>query len=593
MPASTVADIVSVVHACEAAARPRLVLSDEILDGAAALNNDERVRLKTELAEMGIKIRDWWQLVQKRVAAGKKMRVVKGDAQPKPRVVLQGGDLSQMTVIAIKTLGERAEVFAREREFVTAMDARDDKPPHIVPLNIDTIRVLLADSISWSVFVDDEPKSIDPPHNVVAGAFACPWKRDVRVLEQIIESPTIRPDGSLVDTPGYDGQLRVLYQPNAEFPEIPEAPTQQDAIDALVALREVFQDFPCETESDRMILVASVITMVCRAAIPGPVPAFGISANTSGTGKSMAVEMATLIATGRAGEGKGWPIDEVELGNQLDSAAIESSPVLWFDNLDKPFGGAILCSYLTFSTARPRDFGRKRTVLCPWRTVIFGTGNNLQLGRDMHRRTLVCHMLNDRENPHLIRDDEKRFTHYPLEPWVRENRPRLVAAVLTLVRAWILAKRPRGTQPALGAFDAWSRFVPDCIEWAGSAESNPLARAVKPGAEDANDEDVAFSQFLSGLKMLAKDSAGLKARDIVSVLYPDGAPGKGDGYDELREAIEGITRKKNIKGVPEAHALGTWLRARKNQRRHGLVLIGTTDRKDITLWSVQDTNAPT
>jgi len=577
-------DLVQVVAAAESTTRARVALSADVLEKAAGLDYEERVRLKLELGSMGIKVREWWNLVQARVEGKKKtLRVVVGDGAPKPNIIVRGGDLAKLTTFAIRTLGEREEVFAREREFVTAMSAQGEKPPHIVTFSADTIRVLLADSASWAVWTEDGPRDIDPPANVVSGAVACPWKKEVRVLEQIIEAPTIRPDGSLVTEPGYDPDMRLLYEPNAEFPPIPEAPTRDDAMDALMALREVFENFPCETECDRMVLVAATITLVCRAAITGPVPAFAASANIKGSGKSKALGMACLIATGREGHGQGWPVEEAELEKSLDTAAIEGRPYIFFDNLEAPFAGPVLCSYLTSTVVRPRDFGRKRSILCPWRGVVFATGNNLRLGRDMDRRTVMCHLLSHDEKPHLR--DEKQFKHHPLEDWVRKNRPRLVVAVLTLARAWILAGRPKGTQPTLGSFEGWSRFVPDCIEWANGV--NPLERTIERGDENASEDDMAFGAVLSGLAVLTKGVEGLRARAIIDLLYPDGKAGQGDGYGELREALEGVVRKKNVKGVPESKALGEWLGARKNQQRGGIVLLCSKDRKDISLWSAR------
>jgi hypothetical protein len=391
--------------------------------------------------------------------------------------------------------------------------------------------------------------------------------------------------GSLVTEPGYDAAMRLLYEPNADFPPIPEAPTKDDAQAALFALREVFEDFPCETESDRMVLVAATITLVCRAAIAGPVPAFAVSANVKGSGKSMAAGIACLIATGRMRQEQGWPAEEAELEKALDTAAIEGRAYVFFDNLEAPFAGPVLCSYLTSTVVRPRDFGKKRSIVCPWRGVIFATGNNLRLGRDIDRRTVVSHFLAQEEKPYLR--DETSFKHHPLEQWVAGERPRLVVAVLTLVRAWILAGRPRGSQPTLGSFESWSRFVPDCIEWAGG--TNPLARTIERSDEQVSDEDVALRVLLSALQRLAPDGNGLRVRDLVSLLYPAGKPpasdGPPDGYEDLRDALESVVTKKNVKGVPDAQALGTWMRARRNQRRDGMTLVATLDRKGIARWS--------
>lgn len=593
---SEIEDIVKRVYDAHGPERARIALSDDVLDVAAALPELERVRLKNELHSIGVKTREWWGLVQKRIAAKKQIRVVSGASQAKPSIVVKGGELAKLTARAIDELGARDDVFKQNGRFVTAIEASGDKPPIIASLATDTIRVLLADSASWMTFMDDGPAYIDPPPNVVNGAAACPWKEGVRELDHIIEAPTIRPDGSLVVVPGYDESMRLLYWPNSAFPAIPEHPTKEDAMDALTALREVWENFPCESEADRSILIAAVITMVCRAAIAGPVPAFAVSANIKGSGKTKALSMACLIATGRDGATKAWPAEEAELEKLLDTAAIEGASYVFLDDLDAPFGGAALRTYLTSTVVQPRDFGRKRSMVCPWRGVILTTGNNLQLGRDIDRRTVVCRMLSDDEKPYVMTDEQaaKRFAHYPLEPWVAANRPRLVCAALTLVRAWILAGRPRGSQPALGSFEAWSRLVPDCIEWAGGA--NPLERAIESAGENENEEDKAFAAVLRGVQRLDPQCSGLKAKSILGLLYPGGAPPKAgegppDGFDDLRDAIESVVKRKSSKGVPDGSGLSYWLRSRRNQRKSGLALECRKDRDDIAYWYVRDVKA--
>lgn len=583
-----VAAILERVKQAVGVARSSAALADDVLEAAAGLSVDDRMRLKAELQALGVRVRDWWTLVQQRVAARKRLRVVEGEGVSRRRIMVLGGELSSLTRSAIEILAERPDVYAREGEFVTALPAEGERSPKLVPLPTDTVRVLLADSASWATPTDEGWTKIDPPPNVVAGAAACPWKHGVRRIEQVIEAPTIRPDGTLVTERGYDVDMRLLYEPNAEFPPIPKAPTRDDANAALFAIREVFENFPCETECDRMVLVAAAITLLCRAAIQGAVPGFVVSANSKGTGKTKALGAVCLLGTGRAASTKGWPVEEAELEKALDTAAIESAAYVFFDNLEAPFAGAVLCNYLTATVVQPRDFGRKRSITVPWRGLLLATGNNLQLGRDVDRRVLQCHLLVEHERPWLR--PETDFRHHPLEPWILEERPRLVVAVLTLVRAWIRAGRPRGSQPTLGSFEAWSRFVPDAIEWAGGA--NPLERSVSSPEEGETDEDKAFRIVLKGMRRLDPDGHGLTAKDIRKRLYPgDKPPGADvppDGFDDLREALETAVAKKNIRGVPDGHGLGLWLRGRKNQRRGSLKLVAVGAHDNVAKWAAVD-----
>jgi acyl-CoA reductase-like NAD-dependent aldehyde dehydrogenase len=61
----------------------------------------------------------------------------------------------------------------------------------------------------------------------------------VRRIEGIVMAPVLRPDGSVLQTPGYDEQTRLVYVPGREYPAVPDRPTKDDALDAAARLIEV------------------------------------------------------------------------------------------------------------------------------------------------------------------------------------------------------------------------------------------------------------------------------------------------------------------------------------------------------------------
>jgi len=62
--------------------------------------------------------------------------------------------------------------------------------------------------------------------------------------------------------------------------------------------------------------------------------------------------------------------------------------------------------------------------------------------------------------------DGGQFRHPNLLQWVSGTRGRLIAAALTLLRAWVAAGRPEG-QANLGSYESWSRVVGGVLEVAG------------------------------------------------------------------------------------------------------------------------------
>jgi hypothetical protein len=216
------------------------------------------------------------------------------------------------------------------------------------------------------------------------------------------------------------------------------------------------------------------------------------------------------------------------------------------------------------------------------------TGNNLRLGRDIDRRMVMNRILSRHERPFLRPASD--FAHAPLDAWTLEHHPRLLVAALTMVRAWMLAKRPVGTCPTYGSFEAWSRLVPDVLEWAGA--ENPLKRAVEAPEENETDEDRALRTMLRDLDRLDSSGAGLKTTDIVKLLYPMGRPprrddGPPDGFDELREAIESVVRGRTPSGAPQGNPLGKWLTRQEHRAFGGVWLHQECGHNHAMRWFVR------
>ena len=95
---------------------------------------------------------------------------------------------------------------------------------------------------------------------------------------------------------------------------------------------------------------------------------------------------------------------------------------------------------------------------CTW----IATGNNPEFSNEMARR-LVRIRLDARVDQPWRRE---AFRHPDLMGWVRANRARLVAACLTLCRAWISAGRPHG-QRSIGSYEAWAQTMGGILEVAG------------------------------------------------------------------------------------------------------------------------------
>jgi hypothetical protein len=94
-------------------------------------------------------------------------------------------------------------------------------------------------------------KRINAPDRVAANYLARAGHWRLPELASAISAPTLRPDGTLLQIPGYDKAMRCWYDPcGISFPEIPEKPSREDANRALELLKKALSTFPFEQEMD-------------------------------------------------------------------------------------------------------------------------------------------------------------------------------------------------------------------------------------------------------------------------------------------------------------------------------------------------------
>src|SRR5262249_10140575 len=112
-----------------------------------------------------------------------------------------------------------------------------------------------------------------------------------------------------------------------------------------------------------------------------------------------------------------------------------------------------------------RELGFSRLVEVPNTSLLCATGNNLETAKDSVRRTLFCRLDAGVEQPEL-----RSFERDVVETAYAE-RTQLVAAGLTILRAWHAAKTAIGVSP-LGSFEQWSFRVRQPLLWLDQTESS-------------------------------------------------------------------------------------------------------------------------
>ena len=178
----------------------------------------------------------------------------------------------------------------------------------------------------------------DPPSKLVDIILASRGEWTFPVVRGVLTTPTLRPDGSVLKTPGYDPISRyyLTFPSNLVLPDIPEAPTREQAAESLQRLDRLLDGyaFADETGVFRAVALAMLMTQVLRCAMPVS-PLEAVSATAPGTGKSHLVDLASTIAVGRPCPiiNAGKNDEETEKG--INTKLISGIPGFSIDNVQR------------------------------------------------------------------------------------------------------------------------------------------------------------------------------------------------------------------------------------------------------------------
>lgn len=434
---------------------------------------------------------------------------------------------------------------------------------------------------------EGEERHVLPPSPVVAAVHARGQWRGVPHLLAVQESPFMRLDGTIVQTPGHDLESWYFYAPNAEFPRVPENPTHEQSKKALATLVDLYGDFPFVSHAARMVPISVQLTLQARAAIDGPTPCHAGDASVKGGGKTLAFSIPVAIHSGRPPSLATFPNGrngQEELEKMLGAYALAGVSSVMFDNvpIGVPFGGAPLEKCITAADrVSLRRLGVSETPELPWRAVVIATGNNLAIADETARRTLVARIVPDVERP----EERTGFKHPEIMKYVLEKRAELVVAGLTVLRGYVAAGMPDTGTMSLGSFEAWSRLVPRAIVWAGGADVLDARVTVSC---DTDESAATLHTIVHGLpRILGEHENGLTAGAILDALYPaPRADEPPDGWEGLRTALESATGTRT--GTkPEPSKLGTYFRGHRDRKVDGKALVVLGQQARANRWGIK------
>jgi putative DNA primase/helicase len=401
------------------------------------------------------------------------------------------GEIARMTDAAEAALiaaADAAPIMVRAGRLVqpivdrlAASDGRTTEVTLLKPLSTANIIYLLNKHAAAFEQYDRRSKkwlAVDPPATVATQLLEKDQWQFPKVAG-VITTPTLRPDGTILDQPGYDPATQLWYAPDSKLvmPARIENPTREQAEQALKLLEDVIVNFPLVTDVDRSVALSALLTPVLRGGFD-VVPMHLLRAPDMGTGKSFFHDLTSTIVRGQP-----CPVitnckSVEEMEKRLGALVLEGVPMISLDNCSHDIGGDLLCQITERRLIRIRILGKSEAPECEWRGTLLGTGNNITYVGDMTRRGLIGNLDAKVERPEL-----RKFPFDPIER-VLKDRGSYIAAAITIARGYIAAGSQRSAIPwavmangprSCAARSSGSAKQTRCRAWMRRARKTPAA----------------------------------------------------------------------------------------------------------------------
>ena len=465
---------------------------------------------------------------------------------------------------------------------VDATKGRKTRIARLVDVEGAFLKSELTKYVNFQAWKQEVHSPIAPPNEVVSTLLGRYGKWSFPTITGIICAPTLRRDGTVLAKEGFDPATGLLVMgPLPEMPTVAPKPTQQDALNAVMVLDKLLNEFPFVDRASRSVALSGLLTTVCRSAL-SCVPMHASSAPAAGTGKSYLCDLIAAVTIGDAMPVIAAGPNLEEMAKRVDAQVIKGFTMLSIDNASIHLGGDELCQVVERPAYVPRILGK--SLMKERRNIwtIFATGNNLRLRDDITRRSLLARLDAEMERPEM-----RSFKASPFDT-VLANRGLYLWAALTIVLAYRAAGMP-DRLPGIGdPFAEWSDQIRSALVWLGYDDPVLTMEAVRDN-DPSRQARVAMFQAIA-------NAYGLGSPHLASQMIADAKTGtiKKPGKKILDQSFSAeaanlqaaITQYTNNR--MDAQYLGNKLNADKGKIAGGLRLFADKDtHTKVNSWYVE------
>jgi hypothetical protein len=339
-----------------------------------------------------------------------------------------------------------------------------------------------------------ERQEVTPPTPVLSAALAPKEWPDLRPLRGIVGAPVLRPDGSLLQTAGYDRTTGLYLASKVPIDPVPDKPTGAQVDQARRFLLDSFlHDFPWIGPADKANYIALLATPVLRSYLRTLIPFGLVTSTTPSSGKTILTCGLGMLYGQRV---LTWPgADDAELRKAITSVLADPVGTIIFDNIAEGtvIDSPVLARLITDRTWADRMLGKNSTAAFTNDRVWTATGNNLRLGGDMRTRSVLVGL-----DPKQPRPEERTgFTIRDLDQWilVPANQRVVLHHLLVLVADWTAHSAPRKPGLAMRQFTPWAEALGGFLDHHGIGGFLANAETVRDIDDDEADWQAFFARW--------------------------------------------------------------------------------------------------
>lgn len=444
-------------------------------------------------------------------------------SKKEPRVFVIGGSLASVSLGVPKTIRQCSKLADMGKDYPKIPVIHPYRKPYY------SLAGRLESDI---IFQNEKEQDIECPMRVLH-MIGEATNNQFKPLTGIVEHPFIDNKWKLVQEEGYNEKTGLYTMLHRKLKV-----TKMDAKEAYEYLAyEMFDEFPFDSDLDRAVAVAALMTSVQRPTIAGDsgMPGFGIVSPIQSSGKTTLAQLISYSVFNRPVAASSWSNDEEELGKHILAILQEGHSCVLFDNIKQ--GATIqsgrLANAMSNDTFGGRQLGENKTIEVPSSVIWLFTGNGIKFVGDFATRVYPITI-----NPNMSDPNTRIFKRDNIGQWAMDNRKKIISAILSIII------EGKDMLPLGGStrFQLWDKFVRRPLFKVSGIDVN---EAVKNNQDD-DPLQLAKYQLLYQLKETFGEDH-FTTKDIIKQAYGAFESGETDLGQSLTDLFS--NRSKNTLSV--------------------------------------------